>query len=542
MTTLAGTISTFEGDPDDMVLVTTDGVVSAAQETDPEIANFLRAAVGTACPGFYRSKADIILDAQAAGDEITAGQYFIPPCVWLRRYAPFLFAGDFQQTGVEVDFNSGTWLLSATFLSLSRERTFAIPSNNCWETIDTYRNFYWHGPRPQIVAATLNEPYCFYPQGASSFSVPGGGVFGSPKGERDFKNGSATIVLVEPDTTKVTRDNLTGTPFMPLPPIPDGYPEPPNTPPPLQGQISSDEISDEVANDICRRGGAFLTWWDIGNRAPNQEEGERQWMQYWTQVLGDLNTEIAPDLANVATEEILTTTTQIVLGKILDRVVDAGKVVIKTGGANKILTVLGPAGKIIQTIEIASELIQEINMLLQQLYVPQCIDSHPPEAVGLLRMMPIPFPVQTLDGESTLAGMQAICDALYSLLRCCPPCATDIWHDGPTLSTEFDWLTDFLPSAVLFQKVEVKYLENASMGGQDKLGYFKWILQDDEALSTSEFQEPIWVNTDNSFFFVKNGLVKGLRWVPQNGVTVKILYKYAPQELGLNRLTAPQTP
>lgn len=542
MTVLAGSISTFEGNPDEYVLVTSDGVVSAALADDPDLGSFLKNAIGNACPGFYRTKGDIIVDSQRAGDEIFETQNFIPPCTWMRRYAPYVFAADFQQTGTEVDFDKGTWLLSATFLKLNRERVFPIPSDNCWETIDKFRQFYWQGPRPIIVSAQVSEPYCDLPQGASSFSVPGGGVFGSPQGERDFRNGSANIALVEPDTNRVTRNNTTGVPFMPIPPIPANYPPPPNTPPPLQGQISSDQISDDVAHDICIRGGAFLTWWDIGNRAPFQEEGEMEWLQTQTQTFGIENTFQFPDLMNRMEQDVMEAGGQIVLGKVLDKLVDIGSVVVKRGGANKILTVLGPAGKIIQTIEIASEIFQEVQMLLGQLYVPQCINSNPPEQVGTLRLVPIPFPVQTLDGQSTLNGMQAICDALYSLLRCCPPCVQDNWHDGPTFTGVEDWLPSFIPSAVLFEKIEVKYRENASMGGQDKLGYFKWIVQDDENLTSIELQEPIWVNSEQSFFVAQNGMVRGLRWVPQNGVTVKLLYKFTDPDMGLNRIGATQNP
>lgn len=542
MTRLAGTISTFEGDPDEMFLVTSDSVIAAAQETDPDIADFLRAAVGSACPGFYVSAADIILDAQAAADEIVSGGNYIPPCVWLRRYAPFLLAADFQQTGTEVDFNSGTWLLSARYLHLNRVRVFPIEENNCWEAIEVNRSFYWNGPRPQIVSSQASPPYCDYPQGASAFSTPGGGRFGNVQGERDFKNGTATIVLVEPDSTRVTRDNLTGTPFMPIPPIPDGYPAPPNAPPPLQGQAIVDALSDDECRTIVERGDGFQTLWDIGDRGLEAEPGEIQWYQTNTDTYGMKNVWLLPNVLDDTPVEIMEPAAKIVLGKVLDRVVDAGSVIVKRGGLNKVLTVLGPAGKIIQTVEIGIELFEELQMLLGQLYVPQCINSDPPNSVGLLRMMPIPFPVQTLDGQSTLNGMQAICDALYSLLRCCPPCVTDIWHEDVTMDSATDRLFDFLPSALKFEVVEAKSPSHIAMGGQLKLGYFKWILQDDEHLTDSDLQEPIWVNSDKAFFLAMNGMVKGLRWVPQNGVTVKILYKFTDPDMGLNRLTAPQNP
>lgn len=181
-------------------------------------------------------------------------------------------------------------------------------------------------------------------------------------------------------------------------------------------------------------------------------------------------------------------------------------------------------------------------MLLQQLYVPQCVGSNRPNVVGTLAMVPIPFPVQTLDGESTLNGMQAICDALFKLMQCCPPCVTDGWHQGPDLTEAFDWYPQFTFSAVLFQIIEVKYRENASMSGQDKLGWFKWIEQDDNNLTFADINTPIWVNGDLAVFRPQNDFTKGVRWNPQNGVSVRLFYKFAPQEWEMNRFLAPQIP
>lgn len=539
MTELAGSLVTFDGNPDQMYLVTPNSVISAAQETDPNIANFLQVAVGTACPGTYSSAADIIIDAQAAGDEIGSGGNYIPPCTWLRRYAPFLLAADFQTTGIEVDFNSGTWLLQATFLRLFRERTFAIPSNNCWETVDTFRSFYYNGPRPVVIGAHLNEPYCFYPQGASTFSTPDGGIFGSPQGERDFKNGSSTIVLVSPDTTRVTRDNLTGTPFMPIPPIPDGYPAAPPAPP-LTGQIASNQISDDVAHDICIRGGAFLTWWDIGNRAPNQEPGELEWMQTKTQVLGIENIGVSLDIVQAMEEATMRDIATIVVTEVVPAILVGGTVAIAPElGAAALITWLIVDGTIALKLLIPQEAVQDAVNTLAQLYVPQCVGANPPDKAGFMRLFPVPFPVASVDGASQLEGFQAICDALYSLLRCCPPCFSDNWVDAFTTDAVYDWLPGTLPSAVAFALVESKYEENASMGGQLKLGYFKWLLHDDENPGLIEAQEPIWVNTDTSVFFAKNGLVRGLRWVPQNGVTVKVVYKVTDLPMGLHRFSNP---
>jgi hypothetical protein len=267
-----------------------------------------------------------------------------------------------------------------------------------------------------------------------------------------------------------------------------------------------------------------------------------QWLQTQTRTYGIENTFDLPMILNNTEDVIVEDAGRIVLGKVLDKLVDVGSVVVKAGGANKILTFLGPAGKIIQTIEIASEIFQEVQMLLGQLYVPQCLDSNPPDERGLLRLVPIPFPVQTLDGQSTLNGMQAICDALYALLRCCPPCASDGWREGPTMNDETVFSPGFVLTQVLFQTIEVKYRENASMGGQDKLGWFKWRVQDDENADTIECQEPIWVNHNEAVFFAKNGMVTGFRFVPQNGVTVKVLYRGESTDMQLNRLTAPQNP
>jgi len=539
---LIGSIATFDGDENQQYLVNPDTISAQAVDNDTWVPGFLSGAVGTGCAGYYATARQILDDAQAVAQQLQNSDADVPQCMWLRYFGPLVLNGQYTiRPPYEEEF-IGNWRLSGKTTKITGAEVFPTGEIQCYRVAGDPKEWLYKGPRPFLSEPFKNVNYCNNPDLVTFMSSVLASI-SEPSGGFEFFKGTTSIVLLS-DATDYNDPTLTytpGGPFMPIPPIPDGYPAPLSAPP-LRGQAIVDALSDDEAKQICIKGGAFLTWWDIGNRAPNQEEGERQWMQTYTQVLGDLNTEEMQNIVTNAPEVVLTNTSQIVLGKILDRIVDAGNVVVKSGGANKILTILGPAGKIIQTVEIASEIFQEVQMLLQQLYVPQCINSNPPDVVGTLRMIPIPFPVQTLDGNSTLNGMQAICDALYALLRCCPPCVQDIWHEGPTWDANVDWTPDFIPSAVLFQKIAVKYQENAQMGGQDKLGYFKWIVQDDENPTSTELQEPIWVNSEQSFFIAKNGMIRGLRWVPQNGVTVKVLYKFTDRDMGLNRLTAPQIP
>lgn len=542
MANLVGGVATFEGDPEGSVWVTVPSIVAGCGDGDEEVPPFLARVVGDACPGIYATKLDVLQMSQDAYAEITGEFESISPCTWLRYFAPLAFKSDFNISSPGASLRGTSYQVSATWLQNTRIRTFPILEDDCMESIDRVDSFLVFGSKPVEVSTHPALPYCFYPGGVGTVLISGGAASAESFQANFIKPGSLRVVGFNDDGTPVSPSNiLNGEVSMPIPPIPDGYPEPPSAPP-LQGQINSDEVSDDVAYDIVRRGQGFQTWWDIGNRAFNQDDGERGYMQFYTQVLGDLNTDVLPDVVTIASEEILTQTTQIVLGKILDRVVDAGKVVIKSGGANKILTILGPAGKIIQTIEIASELIQEVQMLLQQLFVPQCVGSNRPNIVGTFQMVPIPFPVQTLDGVSQLAAFQAICDMLFMLGKCCPPCVTDIWHQGPDLLDGQKWFPEFTFSEVLFQIIEVKYRENASMGGQDKLGWFKWIEQQDGNPELHDINVPIWVNGDLAVFRPQNNFTKGLLWQPQNGVSVRLYYKFAPQEWEMNRFLAPQIP
>lgn len=542
MAQLVGSVSTFEGDPDENVLVTVPGIIQGSAEFDPDIGPFLQNVVGNACPGFLSTKGGIILDSLVATQEILSNPVVVPPCVWVRRYAPLIFSADFTVKMPYVDFENGEWLLSAKFLSQRRLQIYANPDDNCWEHGNHYKAFLYTGAKPSIVSPHLNTPFCYYQQGVSAFQSNSALVGSVPDGYQYFENGTGNIVLVTPDTGVQPSNPLQGGVFMPIPDIPSGYPPPPQSNAPYTGQISASQISDEDCYEIVDRGEGFQTLWDIGDRGEIAQQDEHQWFQTKTYIFGMNNVELAPDIVNVMTDEVLEYTSLLVIGRMLDKVVESGSVVIKSGGLNKILWFLGPAGKIIQTVEIASELIQDVVMLLGQLFVPQCLDSNPPDKLGLLRLVPIPFPVQTIDGQSTLAGMQAICDALYALLRCCPPCAQDGWHEGPTMDTEYIWSPGFVVSQVLFQTVEVKEPAHVAMGGQMKLGWFKWRVQDDENVSIIECQEPIWINHNEAVFFSPNGMVSGFRFVPQNGVTLKVLFRGESTDMQLNRLTGPVLP
>ncbi|MEP6754945.1 MAG: hypothetical protein ABJA67_05550 [Chthonomonadales bacterium] len=542
MAQLVGSVSTFEGDPDENVLVTVPGIIQGSAEYDPDIGPFLQNVAGNSCPGFLSTKGDIILDSLNATREILDSPLFVPPCTWVRRFAPLIFSSDFSTGASTVDFDSGEWMLSATFLFQRRLRTHANPDDDCWEESKIPKTFLYTGPRPVIISPHLNTRFCNYTLGVSAFSSESGLISLSYPPGPYFENNTGRIVLVLPNTTNGPSNPLQGGIFMPIPDIPAGYPPPPQNNGSYTGQISESQISDDDCFQIVYRGQGFQTLWDIGNRGEVAEQDEHQWFQTKTYIFGMNNVELAPDIVNVMTDEVLEYTSLLVIGRVLDKVVESGSVVIKSGGLNKILTFLGPLGKIVQTVEIASELIQDVVMLLGQLFVPQCLDSNPPDERGLLRLVPIPFPVQTVDGQSTLAGMQAICDALYALLRCCPPCAQDGWREGPTMDTEYIWSPGFVVTQVLFQTVEVKEPAHVAMGGQMKLGWFKWRVQDDENHDTIECQEPIWINHNEAVFFAKNGMVTGFRFMPQNGVTLKVLFRGESTDMQLNRLTGPPPP
>lgn len=542
MPDLIGSVATYDGNLDDSFLVTRSLIAASATEFDTWVPDFLDAVVGDGCPGYLATARQIFDKAQEVQQFLVNDPDVVPSCMWIGYFAPLIFRGSLTISQFDPIEQIANWRLSAKTFRITGATVLPTGEVICYYGVWERKEWLYKGVKPKIVATDSESTWCGNPDLVNivdKYENP----ISAPQGDSRFLAGSASITFLS-DATDYDDPHLQYNPegpFMPIPPIPDGYPAPPSAPP-LQGGAVVEALSDEDCRVICTRGGAFLTWWDIGNRAEFQEEGEMQWLQTQTRTYGIENTFDLPSIM-VRTEDIvLEDAGRIVLGKVLDKLVDVGEVVVKSGGLNKVLTVLGPAGKIIQTIEIASEIFQEVQMLLGQLYVPQCLDSDPPEKVGFLRMVPIPFPVQTVDGQSTLNGMQAICDALYALLRCCPPCVQDTWTEGPLINDAFTWTPGFAPSAIMIAKVEVKYRENASMGGQDKLGYFKWIEQDDENPTAVELREPIWANSDFNIFHAPSGMVRGMKWVPQNGVTVKLYYKFTHPDMSLNRLTAPQNP
>jgi hypothetical protein len=240
----------------------------------PALINVL---VGANCDPYFSTEAQIISDAQAAAIAITNDQINATPCQWLAYFAPLAIVGSFTPSPTPPEQDQGYWRIFGVWIHNYRLRTFAIESNDCWESTTKGGSRYYAGFRPVIVSSTPNTPYCFWDDGQQSFTPDGSSTIPGPFGDEFIRTGSGSVTWISvsedggPPTTYTS-----GEPFMPIPPIPDGYPAPP-APPPLilTGQAVIDALDPEQCATIVTEGGGFRTITDIANEYQTEDTPAR---------------------------------------------------------------------------------------------------------------------------------------------------------------------------------------------------------------------------------------------------------------------------
>lgn len=267
MANLVGGVGTFEGDPNEEVWVTVAAIDGACTEYDTDVPPFLNAVVGDSCDGVYVSKAEALLLSQQAYQEIIAGGNTVDACTFLLYFAPLVFRDDFVISPPSADQTGGTYLVTADWLLQNRIRTFADPTNNCWETALRVRTILWAGAKPVEVSHVMSPESCFYGTNTAWIQADDGYLSVQGEGLAFIRGGSMQLQYLGPLVTITSPSDLAnGVPGMPIPPIPEGYPTPPPPVPPVVSvQLDSSMFSDELCNFIVDHGDGFQSLSDIAD-------------------------------------------------------------------------------------------------------------------------------------------------------------------------------------------------------------------------------------------------------------------------------------
>lgn len=265
MVDLVGGLSTYSGDPNNQVLVSVPTISAGCVNNDQGVPALLQVLVGDNCDPYYSTEEQVILDAQSAAARITNDRLAATPCDWLAYYGPLAFVQNFGSVPTPPEQDVGYYRIFGVWIHNYRLRTFPIPTFNCWESNTKGGSRYYGGNRPVPVHSVPNTKYCFWDDDHDSFTPDGSSTIPGPFGDSFIRTGTGVVTYLGPEEDGGPPTTfLNGEVFMPIPPIPDGYPPPP-APPPLQGQLTIDEVSQEVAQQIVILGGGFRTITDIAN-------------------------------------------------------------------------------------------------------------------------------------------------------------------------------------------------------------------------------------------------------------------------------------
>jgi hypothetical protein len=265
MPDLVGAVAEYTGSDDDVAFVSVDSIAAACTEFDTTVPASLRAIVGDACPGYFSSARAIFDRAQQIAQILADEPLTVEPCVWLDYYAPLIFRGSLNVVQYDPTEYRANWRLSAKQFRITGATVLPTGEVICYYGVWDAKEWLYKGVKPAIVANGHDANLCGDPH-FDSFTVDELTYLNAPQGGNQFKQGSCSALFLS-DETEENPPILVytpGGPFMPIPPIPDGFPPLPSAPP-LQGGAVVDALSDEDCATIVQRGGGFRSLADIAH-------------------------------------------------------------------------------------------------------------------------------------------------------------------------------------------------------------------------------------------------------------------------------------
>lgn len=265
MADLVGAIATYAGDGSPLHLVSVDTISQNCAESDTTVPTFLNGVVGQSCEGYWATEQQIIDEAQDAARTLSDFPYFGDSCLWLRYYAPIVMREVFDQPSIIIGDFIGYWRISAKSFRITGATVLPTGEVICYYGVWDSLEWLFRGKTPEVIDAGTNPQLCGN-LAFDSVTVDDLTVISAPNGANKFQKGSVSFVLLT-DDSEYSDPGLGYKPggyFMPIPPIPDGYPSPP-APPPLIGSAVVDALTDDECRTIVDRGGGFQTLTDIAD-------------------------------------------------------------------------------------------------------------------------------------------------------------------------------------------------------------------------------------------------------------------------------------
>ena len=192
MADLVGALETYSGDLNELAFVSVASVAAQCQEGDVGVVPFLVNVVGTACPGYFATQKQILDDAQESARELNAYPVSIPPCTWLKYYAPIVLRNVMEQPPIAIGDIVGFWRITAQEFRITGATVIPPGVVDCYYGVyDTYEWIY-RGKKPVIEDAGTVAGLC----GNPSFdrATDGAGlIISRPGGGSEFKKGSINV-------------------------------------------------------------------------------------------------------------------------------------------------------------------------------------------------------------------------------------------------------------------------------------------------------------------------------------------------------------
>lgn len=303
---LTGTATKFDGDPEELLLVTPDSILQGYADNTFGEQDYLRNILGCQCPGVYKTKQEFLDDASLAFVEIASKSPVIPPCTWHRLYAPMAFSGDFSKTTGD-DGGWSLWGLRGMNVWWREPHLFPGGEGHYqdWDPIP-FQILYW-GDRPHREFVGPDqidiEPY------VEVFNWVGPAPALTIVDTCMANHFTLCLPLVVYGTETIDKlayerpDGQEGL-YMPIPPIPDlGASDPP--PLAVCGGFNLNAVTDVDAADIVVRGGGLRSIGDVAAAyAGDTVENQTTYAQV-TQIPNSLNVPELEATIDAATDEQL---------------------------------------------------------------------------------------------------------------------------------------------------------------------------------------------------------------------------------------------
>lgn len=476
MTTYKGGV-TFDGDPDEIVLVSPQTIRAAMPDEAQDWKDYIDRVYGYSQPANYMRKKDLFDFVLNAWAQLFLPQYTFVGFTIYNAAHYFLLADDLRpDNNLAPDAVLGMWTVTATGHFYDRTTTEAEPCFDRYRQSSSTYTYFGYSPsshKAQPYPAPCKQEVVHYEIEQRSPGRVLGFNNDAWTGRDDRGNTTSWCsgggISAELTTMEVTEGGLL---FVSLPPLPDNVPYPP----PLVGRVvdygpPGPEGPPGPPGPPGADGGP-LSDIDLVNQICNLPEDLHDGLKNCLDIPEPVT---LFQLASEATPVEIANTQQVLIETAPETMIQTGEVVLaEEGEATMIATAVG-AGRIhwILTLPIAALI--GLKMILQTVKVSTCKDKVTPWVDE------IPFPVLSIGDNTQREVFQAIFDQFAMLLRCCKPCELDAWEFIDTVEGKYEnfRLRDYDAIRLVFKAPPGPEINTWYRSGTiHKFGELRWVYED----------------------------------------------------------------